>query len=107
MGVIGSILFNTYGKKKKGNKKKKKGSSVKKNVAQKINGEIILSNENITKTYKIVGAKAYCFSKAVEGKISNYVGENVTVFGKVANHKVITIEAVKISDPSDETLKDN
>lgn len=99
VGIIGSTLTYSYGKKKK--KNKRKNVPAKKQITtQKISGEIILSNENMTKTYKLVGAKSYCISKAVEGKVSSYVGEKITVYGKVVNEKIITIEAVTSSSAS-------
>lgn len=107
--IFSSILVSgltSYGKKKK--RKNKKQGSVKKAVtAQKISGEVVLSEESMTKTYKILGAKSYCFSKAVEGKITSYVGQNITIFGKVVNDKIITIEAVSAKDSSQKKAKVN
>ena len=104
--IFSSVLFSglpsSFAKKKKKKKKKKNKGRVKKTVtSKKISGEVILSKENITKTYKLLGTNSYCISKAVEGKVSSYVGQNVTIFGKVVNDKIITIEAitVKISSP--------
>lgn len=107
VGIIGSTLTFSYGKKKSKKNKRKNVPSKKQIKTQKISGEIILSNENMTKTYKLVGAKSYCISKAVEGKVSSYVGEKITVYGKVVNEKIITIEAVTSSSAPKNTPKVN
>lgn len=106
--IFSSILVSgltSYGKKKKRKNKKRRGPVKKTVTAQKISGEVVLSEESMTKTYKILGAKSYCFSKAVEGKITSYVGQHVTIFGKVVNDKIITIEAVSFKSSSQKQAK--
>ena len=101
--IFSSILVSgltSYGK-----NKKRRGPVKKTVTAQKISGEVVLSEESMTKTYKILGAKSYCFSKAVEGKITSYVGQHVTIFGKVVNDKIITIEAVSFKSSSQKQAK--
>ena len=99
-GAVGADKKKKNNNKKNNNNKKKnnndKKNNDKKNEAKvmKLTGEIILSEEDITKVYQIKSGKLYSFSRSVEGKIQEYVGQKVTVQCKVADGRVIAIETV-------------
>lgn len=102
--ALNLLAGTSYGRRKKRKGKGKgRGNNKRKTtpiVSKKISGEIALTEKNITKTYKILSGKAYSFSKAVEGKISSYVGQTITVYGKVIKDKIITIESVTVKPSS-------
>ena len=94
-GVEGAKKKNK--KKGKGNKKgggKKGGGNRTSQKDMKISGEIVLVEEDITRLYKIVGGKVYSFARSVEDKVKSYVGQKVTVHGRVYNDRIMAIEVV-------------
>ena len=91
LGVVEGAKKNKKNKKKKGNGKKDT------NEAKKLTGTIVLTKENITNIYKLTGSKVYSFAKAVEGKIKQYEGQKVTVYGRVEKDRIVTIEVVTVS----------
>lgn len=92
-----AIVAGVEGAKKKKNKKKKGGGKKNSQVSKKISGEIVLVKENITNLYKIVsGSTVYSFARSAEDKIKGHVGQNVTVYGRVLDERIMTIELVTV-----------
>ena len=85
-------------KKKKGKKKKggNKGGG-NNNQAKKLSGKVLLVEEKITRIYKLAGGSIYSFAKSVEDKVKKYEGQNVTIYGRVENGRIVTVEAITAS----------
>lgn len=89
------VTMEAKGKKGKKGKKGEKGEKgAGSNEAKKLSGKIILITEKITKSYKLAGGKVYTIARAVEGKISAFEGQTVTLYGRVVGDRIISIEVV-------------
>ena len=79
----------------KGGDSKKKGDNDKaKTQTVALSGTIVMQQRGITKTYRILGKKSYIIARSVQGKVLQYEGEIVTVYGTAINGKIVKINGV-------------
>ena len=96
-----SALLSLDAKSKKDDKKKKDSGSSQEE--KKIVGTISLSVRGITKSYKLLGNKTYSISRSLVGKVAQYEGEEVTIYGTIAKSRIVKISGiVKGADTQEE-----